>query len=391
VQLRYDGKKQCQEADEAQYMAGELLTVNAEGTHIGVVQSPDATNEKRARSNIAAARATVYSMFGAGLHGENGLNPRYSIHLWNTIALPCLLNGTEVWRLNPRETEPLEVFQRSVLRQLQGLPDSAANAAVYLLSGVLPVTARIHMRVLTYFRSVVADRTSREYKLALQQLALKEEGSHSWFTYVEDILHQYQLPNPHDILASTPAKEGWKLLVKKTIFLHWRKEIEAEAAQKSSLRHLHQEMEPGRVALVWESAGNSVTDSAKAQIKARLMTGTYRLQSLVARQNQNAPDGTCKLCQTADEDVGHFLLDCPSTDSGRGAESYRGEREVLIQAILDCRGLVSGGQVSDSNQTRVAFLVERLSRDLVGLLHRSRWSQLQRLARSTSTCADTNT
>ncbi len=126
------------------------------------------------------------------------------------------------------------------------------------------------------------------------------------------------------------------------------------------------------------------------------MTGTYRLQQLVARQNQNAPDKTCKLCLTADEDMGHFLLDCPVTEGSRGGtieayaallgaekvESTGNEREILIQIILDCRVLGVGGQVSDPKQISLAARAEKFSRDLINSLHRDRWSRLQRLART---------
>ncbi len=105
--------------------------------------------------------------------------------------------------------------------------------------------------------------------------------------------------------------------MKKTIFRHWAGEIESDAEGKSTLRYLHQEMRPGKTALIWETAGNSVVESAKVQLRVRLMTGTYRLQHVIARQNQNEPDKTCKLCQTGDEDMGHFLLDCPSTEGSR--------------------------------------------------------------------------
>ncbi len=329
------------------------------------------------------------------MHGLNGMNPKYTIHLWNTVVLPCLLNGTEIWNLTTAEIEPLELFQRKVLKQLQGLPDSTATAAVCLLSGVLPVEARIHARALTYYRSMVADRSSREYRLAQQQLSLKQEGSSSWFLYVEDIAHKYGLPNPHDILAHPPSKDGWKQTVKETIWRHWRGRIESDAATKSTLKNMHQVMRPGKVADIWEASSGGLTDTARAHTKARLLTGTYRLQSVVGRQNKMDPDKTCKLCREGVEDLKHFLLCCPSTETERSRylkkiedlmQKMRPEvtnysPEILVQTILDSRKLQSEGQVSVSVQAQLVSSVERSSRDMIEALHRSRWVQLERLAK----------
>jgi hypothetical protein len=277
-QLEY-GKKQPNQEEEKVYMDGELLQTSKQATHLGVIQAPETVNQKRVKANISAARGAVYSMFGAGMHGLNGLNPKYSVHLWNTVALPCLLNGTELWQLTPAETSPLEVFQRSILKQLQGLPDRTATAAVHILTGTLPVAAKIHSRALNLFRSAVADKTSREYQLAQTQLSLKEDGSSSWFMYIEDLAYTYQLPSPHELLEQTPSKESWKTTVKRRIHQHWKQRLEEEGASKSTLKHLSLDLRPGKVAAIWESAGANLVATARAQVKARVLTGTYRLQN----------------------------------------------------------------------------------------------------------------
>ena len=47
------------------------------------------TVEDRSKS----ARGCAYSLMGAGLHGENGGNPRVSLSPWNTYDLPRLTYG----------------------------------------------------------------------------------------------------------------------------------------------------------------------------------------------------------------------------------------------------------------------------------------------------------
>jgi hypothetical protein len=250
--------------------------------------------------------------------------------------------------------------------------------------------------VLTYFRSIITDRSSREYRLAQQQLSLKRDGSHSWFLYVEDVAHRYKLPNPHEVMAQPPSKESWKHTVKKAIHQHWNDSIEADAATKSSLMHMHHEMRPGRVADIWETSCDGLVPTARAQTKARLLTGTYRLQYVVGRQNKMAPDKTCRLCQDGVEDREHFLLSCPVLETERGryvreieellqklrpAEDDHG-RDRLLQGILDCRKICSTRQAPDSVQAKLVSSVERLSRDMIHALHRVRWVKLVKMSNS---------
>ena len=50
----------------------------------------------------------------------------------------------------------------------------------------------------------------------------------------------------------------------------------------------------------------------KAGFKAKLMTGTYVLQSNRAKFNQYSVDPTCPLCGEDTDDMIHYLLKCQS-------------------------------------------------------------------------------
>ena len=89
----------------------------------------------------------------------------------------------------------------------------------------------------------------------------------------------------------------------------------------------------------------------KAGIKARLMTGTYVLQSVRAKFNQYSVDPTCLLCGENPEDHGHFLLRCRFIKTIKSVLSqYLGDEvqqcicrnsEVLVALILDCTAVES--------------------------------------------------
>ena len=62
--------------------------------HVGICRSAD-SDENDVTENIKNRR-TMYSLMSAGLHGENGLDPETSLHLYQTYVLPVLLYGMEV-------------------------------------------------------------------------------------------------------------------------------------------------------------------------------------------------------------------------------------------------------------------------------------------------------
>ena len=71
------------------------LPVVSQTMHMGIMRSAN-TQESAVQENIKKARRTIYSLMGAGLHGENGLDPDTSIHLLQTYVIPILVYGLEV-------------------------------------------------------------------------------------------------------------------------------------------------------------------------------------------------------------------------------------------------------------------------------------------------------
>ena len=78
--------------------------------------------------------------------------------------------------------EQLELFQKRILKQILSLPMSCPDPAVYILTGILPIEAQIHIKALTFFNNVCHQgEKNTEKKLARRQLTVKEESSNSWF------------------------------------------------------------------------------------------------------------------------------------------------------------------------------------------------------------------
>ena len=151
---------------------------------------------------------------GAGFHRLNGVNPEVSVSIWQTYARPRLLYGLEGINLTKCDIHKLEVYQRTLLRQLLHLPERVATSAIYILSGQLPVEAEIHKRTLSLYGNIVRNDCI-ERELAHRQLAVKENTSRSWFVALQEILYMYKLPNAQVLLDTPPEKLAWKVEVRR--------------------------------------------------------------------------------------------------------------------------------------------------------------------------------
>ena len=87
----------------------------------------------------------------------------------------------------------------------------------------------------------------------------------------------------------------------------------------------------GTVHKLWSSIESNIKDVRRGGIKARLITGTYVLQSNTSKFNQHEVSSVCPLCQYEDEDIVHFILKCNALFKYR--KSYIEELEVIINSI----------------------------------------------------------
>ena len=72
---------------------------------------------------------------------------------------------------------------------------------------------------------------------------------------------------------------------------------------------------------LWRSIDNIQHQVKQAEVKARILTNTYTLQSNRAKYNQHRVNDTCQLCKTGTEDREHFILKCKSLEHV-GAKIY---------------------------------------------------------------------
>ena len=168
---------------------GQKLSNVSVATHLGIKRgiTTSRTRDENINQNISKARRTAYSLFASGLHGQNGLDPQTTIHLIRIYIIPVLLYGLEIVLLNKSQVDRLELYQKKLLKQVLSVPVNTPDAAVYILTGIIPIEAQIHKKTLIFFNNVCRQSDeSIEKRLAVRQITVKTLKSNSWFISVKN-------------------------------------------------------------------------------------------------------------------------------------------------------------------------------------------------------------
>ena len=217
------------------------------------------------------------------------------------------------------------------MRQIQGLPDKTPNCVTLSLIGVPPVETIVHKNMLNLFVSSARSQNSVEYEVLERQIVMKDSTENSWCNEVKRILEIYDLPSAYELFVNPPSKYEWKAILnsKLNCFVEtaWKNDIR----DKSSLKYLNpQSVSVGSSHSCWSSVRDNVHDSKRAELKVKILTGSYILQANRSCFNQYAIDPTCKLCKKEPEDREHFIARCWSLEHIRC--SYR---QKLVHILND--------------------------------------------------------
>ena len=225
--------KTCRQGDPP---GDDRLTNTEQFPHMGI-ERRNKHNAHVMEERAEVGRRTVYSLMPAGLHGENGLSPAVGRQLIIAYVLPRMLHGLEALVLAESHVKILEDYYRGMLRDIQALRDRTANEAVYLLIGLLPIEVELHIKALTLFGAICRlPEESTLRRLAMQQLAIKTEGSKSWFMYCRRIGEMYDI-NIISALEYPSKKSTWKSNVALAVRTHWHSRLCRGGLRRSHLSH----------------------------------------------------------------------------------------------------------------------------------------------------------
>ena len=188
-----------------------------------------------------------------------------------------------------------------------------------------------------------------------------------------------------------PTKWKWKAMLNKAVEEHHMTEWYNEVEDKTSLKYLTLQKHPTRNSHpIWHTVPNNTRAVMKANIKAKIITGTYMytLQANRARFNLHSVSPTCLLCKNDSEDREHLILHCT-------AHAYIREKHLTTLRLLMARHYSSDTVdeimnnteilmqfLMDSSKTRVSDIlgdhsdiiadIEEISRNLIFDIHNNR-------------------
>ena len=342
---------------------------------------------------LSIGRKTAYSLMGAGFHSGNGLKTCLNGNIWSAFVVPRVVYGLKVLSLKKKDVETLEMFQRKSLRHIQGLPDKTPKGITLALLGILPLETIIHKNAPNLFMSISRNKHFLEHEIAERQIAMKDFEDKSWFNLIRQILDKYGLPSIFYLFEQRFFKVEWKKILSSAVHGHIEAMWRAEVNEKPSLKCVNPDsLKVGSVHPVWATVRNSITDNRRAQLKCKLLSGTYTLQGNRAAFNQYTVDATCNLRLAAPETRQHFVAECMaySAERERYTEKIRNNPalpdelkhdllnpELFTQLTLDASSYVSQREELEN--------LELHSREYIDQIHRKRIVKLNQ----TSQCRDT--
>ena len=271
-------------------------------------------------SRLSAHIRAVMSVAPAGLaYGHHG-NPAASLRLERLYGCPVLLSGLASLVLNNSEISVVHHHHKVNLERLLKLHRNTPECVVMFLAGSLPVTALLHLRMLSLLGMIARLGPDNILHRHGCYILLSHKKERSWFSSMRSISLQYGLPDPLITLQSPQPKESWKKLTKAKVTDFWEEKLRAQASILSSLEYFN----PNYMSLTKPHplflAANSPFEVKKAVVVARMLSGRYRTDRLVRHWSKTNPMGLCKLPGCAGDksgDLPHILLYCSALEDTR--------------------------------------------------------------------------
>ena len=264
-------------------------------------------------------KKAVYSLLPAGIARRHRGNPAASLKLHQLYATPVLLSGLAALILSKKEIKILDSHYKLTLQNILKLYEKTPSCIVYYLAGSLPVSAILHLRVLTLFSMICLQKDDPLHKHAKYVLLHSESCSKSWFIMLRSLCLQYGLPHPFQLLDNPLPRSRFKRLIECKVYEYWHRTLRAEVASLSSLcffnplRHSLLKPHP-----LWSAAASNWHEVNKSTFFARMINGRYRTESVTWHWSGNK-EGFCMAptCRKTLGDLTHLLLLCPALESER--------------------------------------------------------------------------
>ena len=298
----------------------EVKFVN-EAEHVGVTRSTDG-NMTNILQRIAAFKGALGAIISCGLARGHRSNPAVSMRILSTYGTPVLMSGLGSLVLSYKEISVVEKQYKRTLQNLLKLPVNTPACLIYFITGSLPAPAILHLRQITLFSMICRLPGDPLNDYARQVFLTSSVSPKSWFVQIRNLLLQYQLPHPLQLLDFSPSKEAFKILAKSKVIDYWEVKLREEASWLPSLSYFNpQFMSLKSPHKLLSSAGSKSYEVAKALVQLRFLSSQYRCAKLTRFWTPSNTNGLCSfptcLANNQVESPEHILIFCPAYNTTR--------------------------------------------------------------------------
>ena len=160
--------------------------------YLGIVFRYNNTFQNAIKHNIDKARKAVFKI--SVLLNEIDLDVKTRIHLFDTLILPILLYGCEIWGFE--NVEQIEVFRRKYLRYILQVRKSTPNAMVYGELGRYELRYMIWQRMANFWKSIA--RENGNYSNVIYGAIVENNFENKWLISIKNILINCGIPRANE-------------------------------------------------------------------------------------------------------------------------------------------------------------------------------------------------
>ena len=187
--------------------------------YLGIVFRFNNTFQAAMKYNIDKAKKALFKM--ETLLGKVDLEVETKLHLFDTMILPILIYGCEVWGFE--KTEQIEVFHRNFLRRVLRLRKSAPNGMIYGELGRQEIKFTIWQRMANFWKKV--NKQQNSFSCLIFQWMNNSNQITSWHQGIRKILINCGIPfaeNYSGYIADAEFKKYVKDRCNELAFQSWQ-------------------------------------------------------------------------------------------------------------------------------------------------------------------------
>ena len=266
---------------------------------------------------VAAARKALFAMrrrcAWLGIR-----DPALQCKLFDTLVLPILSYGCEVWGVNPKIGEAAELLHRDFLKRLLGVRKSTMNEIVLAELGRFPLQFHFWQQILRFHHRALALGKSRLVKLAFLEgatLAPDHEflfrNKKCWQAELDKCLRDHLLRSEHTGQVIFQKFDVAHVIAQGKLHYIDRVRMDHEHPSLKLYVTLHDEYSYAAYLSAMKCWSNR-------RLLSRFRSGCHGLRVDTGRWEGNVHldrgDRLCLVCNSSQavEDEQHFLFDCPA-------------------------------------------------------------------------------